>query len=73
VHAGTRQDGVEAIRRIRKLPDGGQVKIVAVTASAFREQQAELQEAGMDDFVSKPYRFDEIYHSLEKRLGLTWQ
>jgi PAS domain S-box-containing protein len=63
-------DGVKATQQIRKLPGGEKVKIVAVTASAFREQQAELLEAGMDDFVGKPYRFDEIYISLERQLGL---
>jgi CheY-like chemotaxis protein/anti-sigma regulatory factor (Ser/Thr protein kinase) len=63
-------DGVKATRQIRKLPGGEKVKIVAVTASAFREQQAELLMEGMDDFVGKPYRFDEIYTSLERQLGL---
>jgi CheY-like chemotaxis protein len=63
-------DGIEATRRIRQLPGGDKVKIIAVTASAFREQQEELRAAGMDDYVSKPYRFAEIYHSLEQYLGL---
>ena len=63
-------DGVEAARRIRQLPGGDQVKIVAVTASAFKEQQPELLEAGMDDYVRKPFRFAEIYGSLSRQLGL---
>jgi PAS domain S-box-containing protein len=63
-------DGVEATQRIRKLPGGDKVKIVAVTASAFKEQQQELFDAGMDDFVRKPYRFGEIYDSLARQLNL---
>ncbi len=63
-------DGVEATQRIRELPSGDQVKIVAVTASALKEQEEILRASGMDDYVSKPYRFDEIYHCLEKQLGL---
>jgi CheY-like chemotaxis protein len=63
-------DGVEATRHIRRLSGGDQVKIVAVTASAFREQQEELKHAGMDDYVSKPYHFDEIYQCLGRQLGL---
>lgn len=63
-------DGVEAMQRIRKLPGGKKVKIVAVTASAFKEQQSELLEAGMDAFVRKPYRFNEIYNSLAIQLGV---
>lgn len=63
-------NGDEATRRIRQLPGGDKVKIVAVTASAFREQQQEMLDAGMDDFVRKPYRFDEIYDCLTRQLGV---
>ena len=65
-------DGMEATRRIRALPDGQDVKIVAVTASAFKEQRQEMLDAGMDDFVRKPYRFQEIYDSLAKQLGVKY-
>jgi PAS domain S-box-containing protein len=63
-------DGEEAARRIRQLPGGDKVKIVAVTASAFREEHKRILAAGMDGVVRKPYRFDEIYDSLARQLGL---
>jgi PAS domain S-box-containing protein len=63
-------DGIEATRRIRELPDGHNVKIIAVTASAFMEQRTEMLEAGMDEFVRKPYRFNEIYECLGRQLGV---
>ena len=66
-------DGEEATRRIRQLPNGQAVKIVAVTASVFSEQQQEMLDAGMNDFVRKPYRFEEIYDSLARQLGLTYR
>lgn len=65
-------DGEEATRRIRQLPGGDKVKIVAVSASAFKEQQQQMVDAGMDDFVSKPYRFNEIYDCLAHQLDLTY-
>jgi PAS domain S-box-containing protein len=65
-------DGLEATLQIRKLPGGKEVKIVAVTASAFQEQRAELLNAGMDDFVRKPYRASEIYDCLQKHLGVQY-
>ena len=65
-------EGPEAARRIRQLPDGGTVKIVAVTASAFNEQRQEMLDAGMNGFVSKPYRFGEIYDCLARQLGLKY-
>jgi PAS domain S-box-containing protein len=65
-------DGVEATHRIRELPGGGGVKIVAVTASAFKEQRQELLDAGLDDFMRKPYRIHEIYDCMARHLGLKY-
>jgi signal transduction histidine kinase/CheY-like chemotaxis protein len=50
-------DGVEATRRIRELEEPGapRVPIVALTASAFREDIDRCRTAGMDGFVSKPF------------------
>jgi signal transduction histidine kinase/CheY-like chemotaxis protein len=65
-------DGMEATKTIRQLPDGHDVKIVAVTASAFMEQREEMLQAGMDDFIRKPYRTNEIYGCLSKHLGVQY-
>jgi PAS domain S-box-containing protein len=66
-------DGIEAARRIRQLPGGDKVKIVAVTASAFKEQQSALRAAGMDDTVRKPFLFSEIYDSLARQLKIEYR
>jgi PAS domain S-box-containing protein len=65
-------DGITATQRIRQLPGGGEVKIVAVTASAFQEQRQELLDAGMDEFVRKPYRIHEIYDCLAQQLDVKY-
>jgi CheY-like chemotaxis protein len=65
-------DGMEATRRIRELPDGKEVKIVAVTASAFAEERDKMIEFGMDDYVRKPYHASEIYECLSKQLGVKY-
>ena len=65
-------DGIAATKAIRQLPGGQDVKIVAVTASAFLEQRDEMLTAGMNDFVRKPYRFNEIYDSLTRQLGVRY-
>ena len=62
-------DGVEATRRIRALPGGDAVKIAAVTASTFREEDAELTMAGFDAVVHKPYRPAQIFDCMERLLG----
>jgi CheY-like chemotaxis protein len=66
-------DGEEATRVIRQLPGGQEVKIVAVTASAFKEQRQRMIDAGVDDFIGKPYHPDEIYTCLSKQLGIEFQ
>ncbi|MBL8399425.1 MAG: AAA family ATPase [Candidatus Accumulibacter sp.] len=62
-------DGLAATRRIRSLPEGESVKIVALTASVFAEQRQEMLEAGMDDILHKPFRLEEIFGCLERLLG----
>ncbi len=60
-------DGLEATRLIRDtLPAHRQPRIVAMTASAMPEDRRRLLEAGMDDYVSKPTRLDELAAALDR-------
>ena len=63
-------DGLEATRRIRALDGGRAVKIVALTASVFKEERDNVMAAGMDDFIRKPCRAEEIYECLARLLGV---
>ena len=63
-------DGITATEKIRNLPNGDKVKIVAVTASVFTEQRQEFLDAGIDGIVGKPYRDDEIFTCMTKHLGV---
>ena len=63
-------DGIEASRRIRAMEGGQSVKIVAVTASVFKEQRSELLSAGMDEIVNKPFQPDDIFGCMAKHLGV---
>ncbi|WP_138476796.1 hybrid sensor histidine kinase/response regulator [Dyadobacter bucti] len=69
-------DGLEATRRIR-AQEMEQPFIVAMTANAMKEDQEECIRAGMDYYISKPLRLEEIKISLEKayvnKKGLTEQ
>jgi CheY-like chemotaxis protein len=54
-------DGYTAARHIRQLPDPvGQIPIVALTASAFKEDRERAKQAGMDAFISKPFKTREL-------------
>lgn len=58
--------GVEATRIIRE--QGYKGVIIAVTANATQEDQAECLEAGMDDFLSKPVEMSGLKQALLKAL-----
>ena len=65
-------DGYEATRRIRKLPGGDKVKIVAITASVFKEQKDTVMDAGIDAFVRKPFKRQEIFECMAQQLGVRY-
>ena len=63
-------DGLEATRAIRALELPGQrTPIVAMTANAMETDRQLCLDAGMDDYLSKPFKFAELQVILEKAVG----
>ncbi len=63
-------DGYEATARIRAdEPPGRHVPIVAMTAHAFAGDRERCLRAGMDDYLSKPLRAQDLDAVLERWLG----
>jgi len=63
-------DGLEATRRIRGLEGGREVRIVALSASVFKEDRDQVLAAGADDFEPKPIKFRSIFACMERHLGV---
>jgi signal transduction histidine kinase/ActR/RegA family two-component response regulator len=66
-------DGLEATRQIRKLEEGAGQKrlpIIAMTANAMQSDRDTCVAAGMDDYISKPIRADELYALIARLLGM---
>jgi PAS domain S-box-containing protein len=61
-------DGLEATRAIRALPGWESRPILALTANAFDENRQACEQAGMDDFISKPMTAETLYAVLLKWL-----
>ena len=61
-------DGFEATRRIREseAQTGAHLPIIAMTAHALKEDRGRCLEAGMDDYVSKPVNFKELFEKIDR-------
>lgn len=59
-------DGLEAIRKIRELPEGNACYIVAFTASVFSSEIERFRAAGADDILTKPANFQALIQVLQR-------
>jgi signal transduction histidine kinase/FixJ family two-component response regulator len=65
-------DGWQATRRIKASPRGRSTPIIALTASSFEEERADVLAAGCDDFLRKPFHEDDLLELLSKHLGVVF-
>jgi CheY-like chemotaxis protein len=64
-------DGLDATRRIcSRRRAGERPRIIAMTASAMQGDREECLAAGMDDYVSKPIRVEELVTALQRSQAL---
>jgi CheY-like chemotaxis protein/HPt (histidine-containing phosphotransfer) domain-containing protein len=52
--------------RAREKETGAHMPLIALTAYAMREDRERCLRAGMDDYVSKPVRAEELYAAIER-------
>jgi CheY-like chemotaxis protein len=58
-----------ALIREREKAGGARVPIIAMTAHAMKGDREQCLKAGMDDYVSKPIRTQELFAAIGRRLG----
>jgi CheY-like chemotaxis protein len=61
-----RMDGLEATRQIRARWPDRSIRIVGLTANAMAGDREACLEAGMDDYVSKPIRPEELARAINR-------
>lgn len=64
-------DGIETTKKIRSVEEktGEHIPIIALTAYAMKKDRENFLGAGMDDYVAKPFKGEQIYHILKKYLN----
>jgi signal transduction histidine kinase/HPt (histidine-containing phosphotransfer) domain-containing protein len=60
-------DGLEVARQIhQRWPRHKRPRLIAITGAAFASDREKCLAAGMDDYLSKPIRLEEIQNALER-------
>ena len=62
-------DGIEATRQIRSNPKLRKVPIIAMTANAMQADRELCMEAGMNDYIAKPFDPNKLFSILTKWLA----
>jgi CheY-like chemotaxis protein len=62
-------DGMEVTRQLRKKPNYQATPIIALTAHAMRGIQENSQEAGLNDFLTKPFLPNDLITIVRKYLS----
>ncbi len=66
-------DGFEATRAIRSLKGDyyKNIPILALTAAAMQEVKQQVEQAGMNDYISKPFNPNDLYNKIAKYCNIT--
>jgi CheY-like chemotaxis protein len=65
--------GISGLETVRRLRAGGSTAVIfAVTASGLADAETEARNAGVDDFVRKPYREADLLATIGERLGVRY-
>jgi CheY-like chemotaxis protein len=65
-------DGLEATRRLRRLPGLGELPVIAISADASRSNEATALAAGANAFLSKPIDLQALLAQVGDLLKLQW-
>lgn len=65
-----RMDGISCANTIRANAEWNHIPIVALTAHALKEEKQKMLDAGMNGYLSKPFKPAELYKAIREQLEL---
>ena len=65
-------DGFEATRRLRLLPEGVKLPVIATSVNVSAQTQARCRAVGVDVFIGKPVELKALLDAIAATLGLAW-
>jgi response regulator RpfG family c-di-GMP phosphodiesterase len=65
-------DGLQLLRRMRRIPSMQHMVAIASSAHVFATDQNQCLEAGASAFLPKPIQSEELLQMLQTQLQLTW-
>ncbi|HEY1721664.1 MAG TPA: HD domain-containing phosphohydrolase [Magnetospirillaceae bacterium] len=63
-------DGHEFLAQLRKMPDGGRIPVIVITAQTDENTKRRALMAGVRDFINKPFLLWELLHRVRTILEL---
>lgn len=65
-------DGYEATRQIKATAKGKKIPVVAVTASAFEDEEKDVLATGVENYLRKPFRQEDLFRVIGELLNLCY-
>jgi PAS domain S-box-containing protein len=66
-------DGAETTRILRSESQPGPLAIIGISAGIFENEKTRFMEAGIDAFIAKPFREQELYDVLAHHAGVRFE
>jgi two-component system cell cycle response regulator DivK len=61
-------DGIETMKRIKKIPKYGKIPIIALTSYAMKDDRDKFLSHGFTDYISKPIKIHVLLETVKKYL-----
>jgi len=64
-------DGIELTKKIRRNPDSeiAEIPVIILTANILQDEVEKFQQAGVTDYLMKPFLMIDLYQVIRKHLA----